>query len=220
MRYPFHGTFPLTQPFGVNRAVYDDFDMIGHNGIDWGLPSGTPVLAAHDGVVRNLSDPPGFGNYVEIKGHVKTVYAHLSSFNVPNGATVTEGTQIGRSGTSGFSSGPHLHFGLKPIPQDDNNGYFGAVDPMKYLVKEELVSAKSPLDETAIRLAYNGWEDRDPSAAEIKAWLGRTSEDLWRSLQAGETHQQILAGYRNHVAGEPAELNVNINGTRYVPEGQ
>jgi murein DD-endopeptidase MepM/ murein hydrolase activator NlpD len=61
MRLPFNGNFPITQPFGVNPAAYAKFGMKGHNGIDYGLPSGTPVVAAISGTARVLSDPYGFG---------------------------------------------------------------------------------------------------------------------------------------------------------------
>lgn len=138
MRYPFNGNYRLTQGFGENPAAYAKFGMKGHNGLDYGLPTGTPVLAAEDGkVVTVASDPPGFGNYVRIQGNYVTLYAHLDHATVPVGTRVTAGQQIGVSDNTGNSSGPHLHFGIKPLTADNNNGYFGAIDPMPILKQGE-----------------------------------------------------------------------------------
>jgi hypothetical protein len=134
MRLPFNSSYPITQPFGVNPADYAKFGMAGHNGIDYGLPSGTPVVAATNGIAYVLYEAGGFGNYVQIVGpQYKTIYAHLQKALITNGALVSEGQVIGLSDNTGNSSGPHLHFGVKPIPQDNNNGYFGAIDPQPIL---------------------------------------------------------------------------------------
>jgi hypothetical protein len=136
VRLPFNGDYPIIQRFNdaCCRASYAQFGMNGHNGIDYGLPAGTEVLAAHSGTAFVKSDPPGFGNYIEVQNNeIKTTYAHLSKTNVANGQYVSEGQHIGLSGNTGNSSGPHLHFGLKPINPDNNNGFFGAVDPQPYL---------------------------------------------------------------------------------------
>jgi hypothetical protein len=134
MRLPFNSSYPITQPFGVNPADYAKFGMAGHNGIDYGLPSGTPVVAATNGVAYVLYEAGRFGNYIQIVGpQYKTIYAHLQKALITNGALVNEGQVIGLSDNTGNSSGPHLHFGVKPIPQDNNNGYFGAIDPQPIL---------------------------------------------------------------------------------------
>jgi Peptidase family M23 len=145
MRLPFHSSYPITQPFGVNPADYAKFGMAGHNGIDYGLPSGTPVLAATNGLAYVLYEAGGFGNYIQIVGpQYKTIYAHLQKALVANGALVSEGQVIGLSDNTGNSSGPHLHFGVKPIPQDNNNGYFGAIDP------QPLITGDTNLDYKAL----------------------------------------------------------------------
>ena len=134
MRLPFNSSYPITQPFGVNPGDYAKFGMTGHNGIDYGLPSGTPVVAATNGIANVLYEAGGFGNYIQIVGpQYKTIYAHLQKALITNGALVSEGQVIGLSDNKGNSSGPHLHFGVKPIPQDNNNGYFGAIDPQPIL---------------------------------------------------------------------------------------
>lgn len=86
-----------------------------HKGVDWAAPIGTPVFAAFDGVVASAGDGKGYGNLV-ILSHpaigLETRYAHLSAFaeGIAGGIQVTAGTLIGYVGTTGLSTGPHLHF--------------------------------------------------------------------------------------------------------------
>lgn len=104
----------MTQTFGANPNAYAVFDMAGHNGIDYGVPVGTPVLAAHEGIVSVGNDPPGYGLFVRvINGYRVTIYAHLSVITVQDGQRVQPGERLGLSGNTGNSTGPHLHFGLK-----------------------------------------------------------------------------------------------------------
>lgn len=121
MRKPFEGNFPITQRFGEKIT-----DPAGHTGIDYALYLGTPVLAALDGKVTRISHmTAGYGTHImlEHEGGLETVYAHLSSVNVTLGSEVLEGQQIGRSGSTGNSTGPHLHFEVrrngKPIDPDE-----------------------------------------------------------------------------------------------------
>lgn len=91
----------------------------GYNAVDIGAPKGDPVYAAADGVVttshfRPLDDPwfGGYGNYIDIShpNGTQTRYAHLSSVYVAVGAQVSQGQPIGEVGSTGHSTGPHLHF--------------------------------------------------------------------------------------------------------------
>jgi hypothetical protein len=144
MRLPFNGSYPLTQPFGVNPQDYAKFGMVGHNGLDYGLPSGTPVVAAHSGVAFVMYEAGGFGTYIQVVGtEYKTIYAHLQKAVINNGQTVQEGQLIALSDNTGNSSGPHLHFGVKPIPQDSNNGYLGAIDPAPLLTGDTNLDYKA-----------------------------------------------------------------------------
>lgn len=111
MRIPFDGDFPVTQRFGENIT-----NPAGHTGIDYALYFGTPVLAALDGkVCRTAFLATGYGNHVVLEhdGGLQTVYAHLSSVSVSIGSVVREGQELGRSGSSGNSTGPHLHFEIR-----------------------------------------------------------------------------------------------------------
>ena len=87
-----------------------------HNGVDYGAPTGTPVMAVADGVVAFSGWKGANGNLVSIKhktGHT-THYAHLSYIppSIKRGKPVTKKTVIGRVGSTGRSTGPHLHFGM------------------------------------------------------------------------------------------------------------
>ncbi len=88
-----------------------------HRGVDFPAPSGTPILATCDGVVDFAGRQNGYGNVVELKHYnqFSTLYAHLSSFasSVRKGAQVRQGQIIGYVGTTGWSTGPHLHYEFK-----------------------------------------------------------------------------------------------------------
>ncbi len=83
-----------------------------HNGVDYAAPTGTPVRTVGDGVVDFAGVQNGFGNVIFIRhrnGH-ETVYAHLSRIDVRKGQSVGQGETIGAVGSTGWSTGPHLHF--------------------------------------------------------------------------------------------------------------
>jgi hypothetical protein len=129
-------TGPVTQNFGENPALYKQWGYAGHNGIDYGVPNGTPVKAAADGTVAVVSfENGGYGNFVKI-AHLDgsttyyTYYAHLASTAVAAGQKVKTGTVVGASNNTGASTGPHLHFGLKIEGQ--NPAYKGYLDPAPY----------------------------------------------------------------------------------------
>jgi murein DD-endopeptidase MepM/ murein hydrolase activator NlpD len=98
-----------------------------HSGIDIAEPSGTPVMAADNGVASLYSTCCGYGNYVILThgNGYSTLYGHLSSFNVRNGQLVVRGQVIAFEGSTGNSTGPHLHFEIRY-----NDNY---TDPCAYL---------------------------------------------------------------------------------------
>lgn len=83
-----------------------------HNGVDFGIPTGTPVIAPSDGVVEHIAfQARGAGRYIKIRhGHISTVYMHLSRSLVKVGQRVRKGERIALSGNTGGSTGPHLHY--------------------------------------------------------------------------------------------------------------
>ena len=130
MRKPFDGEFPVTQRFGEKIT-----DPAGHTGIDYALYLGTPVLAAMDGKVNCVASlNSGYGTHVIIDhgGGLQTVYAHLSRCSVSFGETVRAGQVVGRSGNTGNSTGPHLHFEVRRLGTPiDPETLFNASDDAK-----------------------------------------------------------------------------------------
>lgn len=114
-RQPFQNDYPITLDYGESfPPLYTDESP--HRGIDYGTPLWTPILASADGTVdftANLT--VGYGKYIRLKhadGYV-SLYAHLSEISVREGQTVAKGQVIGKSGSSGNSTGPHLHFEVR-----------------------------------------------------------------------------------------------------------
>ena len=112
-------TIPVSCPLQVNpvrvssEMGWRSSFRRNHNGIDLSVPVGTPIYAAADGrVVIRKNNPNGYGYYLSIQHdrNYYTVYGHLSQWLVQNGDTVRAGQQIAKSGNTGRSTGPHLHF--------------------------------------------------------------------------------------------------------------
>ena len=149
---PFHGSYPVTQGFGTEMtdsillSEYTSFGLAGHDGVDFALPIGTPVYAADSGKVI-LAGPGAYGTtIVLLHPWGQSYYGHLSSVSVSLNQEVTKGELIGYSGETGFVTGPHLHFGIRPLNPDMGNGYYGKVDPLPYL----------PLGHTALQTSALG----------------------------------------------------------------
>jgi len=104
---------PRTGVFGSQR-LYNGEERSWHNGVDWAAAVGTPVRAPADGVVRLARDTFMSGNLVMLDHGlgVSTVYAHLDRMDVRVGQSVRAGDVLGTVGTTGRSSGPHLHWGV------------------------------------------------------------------------------------------------------------
>lgn len=123
----------LTSPFGWRNIGYGrEF----HYGVDIANSSGTPIVAAADGVVSYASALSTYGNVImvthSIDGQIwTTVYAHLSGFSVSVGQTVSKGQVIGSMGTTGRSTGPHLHFEMHTGTWAGARN--NAVNPLRYI---------------------------------------------------------------------------------------
>ena len=112
----------VTQKFGITEfsKTTNAYGGGGHNGVDFAAIIGTPVKASLSGVVKGVGDTDivcrgaSYGKWVFIEhpNGLSTIYAHLSLIKVSKGQTVSTGDVIGYSGNTGFSTGPHLHFGL------------------------------------------------------------------------------------------------------------
>ena len=86
-----------------------------HKGVDYGAPAGTPIRAVGDGTVDFAGWQNGYGNVVEIRHSAQrsTLYAHMSRIDVKRGAHVEQGQRVGAVGSTGWATGPHLHFEVK-----------------------------------------------------------------------------------------------------------
>lgn len=118
------------------RSSYTKFGLLGHNGQDFGLPVGTPVLAPHDGkVIEAMFDPTGYGWYIKIEnpkeGSILGHFREAPKFKA--GQTVLAGQTVGISGNSGNSTGPHLHWGYYRFPRKRDNGFSGTVDQTHWM---------------------------------------------------------------------------------------
>lgn len=167
MKYPLK-TVHITQEWGVSPERYSRFGFKGHNGIDLRLHQGigTPVYAPHDGVVKERRfDKDGYGNYLKIENEVEgSVIAHLDSFAVNINKKVKEGDLVGYGGNTGWSTGPHLHWGYYRFPRNRQNGYGGTINQVPLLRKDDadMSNQYKGLDLTnkeSMKVAVDVWAD-------------------------------------------------------------
>ena len=112
MKTPINGA-RLSSPFGMRKHPIDGFNKM-HRGTDFAAPMGTPIMASGDGVVKKAGWCGGGGNCVKIRHNstYQTIYAHMSKFarGIKSGVRVKQGQTIGYVGSTGKSTGPHLHY--------------------------------------------------------------------------------------------------------------
>jgi murein DD-endopeptidase MepM/ murein hydrolase activator NlpD len=112
MRTPVDGA-RLSSGFGMRRHPILGYSRM-HKGVDFAAPSGTPIYAAGAGRVVSAGRNGGYGNYIRLRhsGEYSTAYAHLSRFakGIRAGSRIQQGQVIGYVGTTGRSTGPHLHY--------------------------------------------------------------------------------------------------------------
>lgn len=110
-RSPLKTRYRLTSHFGPRADPFTG-TRSNHTGIDMACPSGTPILAAASGTITYSGTSPVFGYYVIINhgNGYQTLYGHMSKILAKKGQWVSQGTRIGLVGSTGYSTGPHLHF--------------------------------------------------------------------------------------------------------------
>ncbi|RJF86310.1 M23 family peptidase [Oleomonas cavernae] len=112
LRTPIDGA-RISSGFGMRRHPILGYSKM-HKGLDFAAPTGTPILAAGDGVIDKIGRAGAYGNYVRLRhdGKYSTAYAHMSRFarGLKPGSRVRQGQTIGYVGTTGRSTGPHLHY--------------------------------------------------------------------------------------------------------------
>ena len=193
-RQPFTGSYPITQRYGEKIT-----DPKGHTGIDYGCPVATPILASADGTVMFAGwDSTGFGWCVIIRhsDQCSTLYAHLALIvrGVLAGTEVKQGEEIGLSGSSGNSTGPHLHFEARRTWND----YKSHFDPMALpLVCVEDAALNQQISEKRCLKAADQLSEEVKIVAPAGAW-GWSSDFGKRSTVFPE-------GTKLHYTGRTAE---------------
>lgn len=147
---PFDGVGAVTQWWGSNpefysQFTYDGVPLRGHNGIDFGVEPGTPLVAVDAGRVKRSSfEEGGFGNFVLLE-HTwgESLYAHMTERKVGEGELVQAGQFIGPSGNTGAGTGPHLHFGIRILPYVRTDGWGGFCDPKPFMNPVHLVQSRA-----------------------------------------------------------------------------
>jgi septal ring factor EnvC (AmiA/AmiB activator) len=138
LKTPLEKEYPITQNWNDPRfrSSYNIFGLLGHNGIDYGVPTGTRIVAPHGGkIVENILDSTGYGWYIKIEndneGSILGHFKEQSQCRV--GTEVKQGDLVGLSGSTGNSTGPHLHWGYYRFPRKRDNGFSGTIDQTHWL---------------------------------------------------------------------------------------
>ncbi len=128
---PVQADYDLTSPYGPRVPPTEGITEV-HTGLDFAVPSGSPALAVSTGRVSFVGWDGGYGNLVRVRhaGGVETFYAHLSATDVSVGQKVRAGQQVGSVGSTGNSTGPHLHLEVRVNDQPH--------DPMTWLQRKGL----------------------------------------------------------------------------------
>ena len=183
--------WPVPDNFTVTQGCGDQ-----HAALDIAADTGTPVVATDDGTVTvtqtwngivTKGDSNSYGNMVQVThadGTV-TLYAHLSEINVRQGDTGVRGQQIGRVGSTGNSSGPHLHFEVR------SNG--SKIDPMAYIA-EDSTDAEKKFEELLEQ--YGGYIGED---GQLRTIDGREAIDKTLAEIAEEAGLNLPVFYANNV---------------------
>ncbi len=145
----------VVSPFGLRQLPWEGNGRL-HEGVDISADNGVPVIAAADGVVVEAGTKGGYGRYVAVRHaeRLTTFYAHLGAIDpaVKPGLAVAAGTRLGRIGSTGTSTGPHLHFEIRDAQRRP-------LDPSMFLGKAFAEAGDLPLDKAKrysgrVRMAY------------------------------------------------------------------
>ena len=166
MRTPIDGA-RLSSPFGKRRHPILGYTRM-HKGVDFAAPTGTPIYAAGDGTVVKVGRNGGYGNYIRLRHNstYQTAYAHMSRFarSMHSGTRVRQGQIIGYVGTTGRSTGPHLHYEVirsgrqinpRSVRIPSGEKLAGAELKKFTAVRDRLDAQYAQLRDTASRVAEN-----------------------------------------------------------------
>lgn len=151
--YPASGT--VSSPFG-HREKPTEGASTEHQGVDIAGTAGSPILAAADGVVEDRRSSNSYGNFIQLRHQgFLTRYGHMASFAVNKGDSVVAGQRIGTMGSTGISTGAHLHFEVQPMsataPVDPGLYLSGLGKGTQVAGKETPVNAQLASDKTFVQ---------------------------------------------------------------------
>lgn len=202
----------ITQHFGARPLFYAQFDLPGHEGVDFQAPVGGKIFCVAPGTVRHVfrdddERPYGTDVRVEHSGGYETIYAHLQEATVEEGQTLKAGDLIGIAGESGNVDGPHLHLTLKHHNGEQSGYPNHIVDPTPYLLHL--------LDPT--------WDDAKYVRDTIPdGTVVRTNENFvqtWFMRNTGATTWGI--GYQlRHIGGDPLGAPTGITAPPAPPNAE
>jgi len=195
---------PVVSPFGMRKLPWEEGGRL-HEGVDIAAPSGTAVLVAADGVVVAAGQDGGYGRFVEVEHAegLRTIYAHLGAIGagVVAGAPVKIGAPIAQIGSTGSSTGPHLHFEIR-------DGKGRPLNPSYFLDRAFAEADDLPLGAAArvprgVRIAY---VSRIPDSK--KALMeARTAEKAGKSVKGDKAGQDealaVLQARTDTISGRP-----------------
>lgn len=218
----------LGQGFGQNPNTYASLGMRGHNGWDYPAPLGTPVVAPESGQVSTGYDARGYGNHVTLQGDSGWQHklAHFQRFGKTG--RVNEGDVIGYVNSTGFSTGNHLHWGTRPPRYNQNNGYYGFVDPQIFLNDQKGASSLPYSDEQYKKLSdenrgnkaaaigglYWRYMGRPAEESDVKAHLNEDINEFERKLQnpddpASDEHRnKIKDAFQKYFGRQPSDKEI------------
>lgn len=184
----FEGNFPVTQIYGNNPSYYKQFSLAGHEGVDFGTPNGTPILAPFDGeILRDTVNDKDYGNFTVVwdsKQLCAVWFCHLQDVVTQVGDKVTKGQVLGHTNNTGNTTGPHLHFNFVETDANGNrlnkdNGYQGflnALDPS--LVTWQLTGKQVSVPQVpGLPSNYNDIVSKSTSFDEIANAFGLSSDE-------------------------------------------
>ena len=150
----------ISSPYGQRTHPISGFTKM-HKGVDFAAPKGTSVFAGGNGVIEFLGRNGGYGKYIRIKhnSQYKTAYAHLNSYgkNLHKGKRVTQGEIIGFVGSTGKSTGPHLHYEIIYLGKQINPRLLKLL-PTKKLKGEELKIYENEINNLYSSFLFNIYE--------------------------------------------------------------
>lgn len=179
----------ISGKFGEHRGDHE------HGGIDIKGAQGDAVVSTEQGVITRVdNEPKGYGTFIEVDhgNNIKTRYAHLSKTDVKAGDTVSRGQKIGEVGSTGHSTGPHLHY---EVLQNNKK-----VDPNSFMNVSPVVTASLQTPESPIAAADNKFKETKQIKKDLSS-TGTPSTTLLSQTNnnySGDTHQLVSTNKDNN----------------------